>query len=416
MRGGPPPLVTLGMPKGFDYSVRMYSAKPSARRAFSIAPAILALFLVMLAMAGTYCWLEYSRLSASPPGGLSSSGIAASVVIGGVIGMAIFFAFVAVITAIVYFASGKNNSAANITIGLLFVLAISGFSLSSYKVATAPPPPKPVTIAGQMRANSEKMKQGMDAEREALRQQSNAVTESMNRHNQAAREAAERTREAMMNRPTPGQPSPSTSPTPASAQPAPNTTPSAPTPTPRERPRRPAPAPSANETAAKPVLDALAAEVTKQIDDVSTTLSPLLDTLSKPPRQDIREIKKRIADIAAAREPLAALSIRLKDMSTEGDDRLKAAGIDSVAASHMYTADYKALHRAFAADAFIRMLDDAETEATILRDGIGRWSIGKDGKVESKDYSIKSKAHSARFMLEASLNRKKALLDDLKGQ
>ena len=420
MRGGPPPLVALGIPKGFDYSLRMYCAQPSTRRAFTIAPAIFAMFLLVLALGGVYSWLMYSRLSAAPPGGLSSGGIAASVIIGTLIGLVLFLVIVSVIAAIVYFASGRSESAANITIGIFLVLALTGFSVNSYRLATAPPPPKQVTMADQMRANSDKMQESMDAQRQAMQRQSDAVRETMDRHQQAARDAALRQAEALRNatnrQPTPGQPY--TPPPPPATQSNPNTAPNTPRPAPPARPNRPAPAraPSADEAAAKPILDALAAEITKQIDEVSAPLPALFDTLSRPPKQDIREIKKRIADITAVREPLAALSKRLNDMSTEGNDKLKAAGIDSVSAAHMFASDYKAMPRAFAADAIIRMLDDADTEATVLRDGIGRWSIGKDGKVESKDFSIKSKANSARFMLEASLDRKNRLLDDLKGR
>ena len=42
--------------------------------------------------------------------------------------------------------------------------------------------------------------------------------------------------------------------------------------------------------------------------------------------------------------------------------------------------------------------------------------INKDGKVDSKDFTLKSKANSARFMLEANLDRKNKLLDELKGR
>lgn len=393
----------------------MHCAPPSTRRAFTIAPAIFAMFLLVLALGGVYGWLMYSRLSAAPPGGLSSGGIAASVIIGTVIGLIIFLVIVSVITAIVYFASGRSESAANITIGIFLVLALSGFSINSYKLATAPPPPKQVTMADQMRANSDKMQQSMDAQRQAMQRQSDAVRETMERHRQAASDAAQRQAEAMRNATNnlrnPGQ---STPPPPQSA---PSTAPPSTTPRP-DRPTRPPPAraPSADEAAAKAILDALAAEITKQIDDLSAKLPAVLDPLSKPPKQDIREIKKRIADIAAVREPLAALSKRLKDMSKEGDDKLKAAGIESVSAAHMFASEYQAMPRSFAADSLLRILDSADEEATILRDNIGRWSIGKDGKVDSKDFSIKSKANSARFMLEAHLDRKNALLDDLKGR
>lgn len=398
----------------------MTTCSPSTRRAFTINPLIVLLFVILVGICAYRAWMIFDRINASGATGARVSGMKF-----GAVGVPLVVLVIAGgLGTLVYFLARKSMMAANVAIGLVLLLAVGLFGYNTYAIAMAPPvqvAQKQPTVADQMRANSAQMKQGLDAQREALQRQSAAATEAINRHNQAAREATERTREAMMNRPAPGAAStPSTPPTPASAQPTPGTVPSPtpPRPPPANRPNRPTPAhtPSANEVAAKPILDALAAEVTTQIDDVSATLTPLLDTLGKPPRQDIREIKKRIADIAAAREPLAALSKRLRDMSTEGNDKLKAAGIDSVSAAHMYTADYKAVHRAFAADAIIRMLDDADTEATILRDGIGRWSIGKDGKIESKDFTIKSKANSARFMLNVSLERKNQLLDDLKGR
>lgn len=170
------------------------------------------------------------------------------------------------------------------------------------------------------------------------------------------------------------------------------------------------------------VIDAVAAEFAKDLNDakesVAQSLGQVLDVLVQPPKQDIREIKARIAAIDEVRPSVVEMAKRL---NASGDDlaaAIKAKDVGEVKASvegsiRAVKAGWRS--QGFAAERLAGVLDRGREEAELLRDNIGKWKYDKNGKVTAKDFALESKISSARFFLEAELKGRAKMLDDLRG-
>lgn len=220
-------------------------------------------------------------------------------------------------------------------------------------------------------------------------------------------------RERMRQAAKPSQ-APSNAPAPALPKPAPG----AGAPSPAASPARAAPAPDPDQA----TIDRVAKEFGAKLDDAAastaTALQPVLDALANSPKQDIREIKARIATIDEVRPKLVDLAKRFKDAGEDLGAELKAAGVGetkALAEGAIWAGKAGWMVRSFAADRLLGVLDKGKDEAALMRDNIGKWKYGKDGKVSAKDFELQSKINSARFFLDADLKTRAKMLDELRG-
>jgi hypothetical protein len=273
---------------------------------------------------------------------------------------------------------GKSDDAGNIGAGLIFVAALALFGFTTYLVAN---PSKPAAPSPQAAGNPP------------------------------------------FNSPPRVDPNPSTSPPPPQPSFTPSTTaPNPPAPSPRpSTTTRPTPAPPAEPAFdTKPTI----VEFQKSLDDsiaaVVAKADKLVPSLSKAVPHDSGLVNQRLTAVQELRTSADDLS---KILNAAGDDlkaKLTAAGATpfdaQVASSRWANTEYQAIQRHFAADALVRLCDKAKEEGEFLRDNIAKWSVDAKGEINSKDFSIKSKAHSNRFFVKAEADRWSATKDRLQGR
>lgn len=196
--------------------------------------------------------------------------------------------------------------------------------------------------------------------------------------------------------------------------PAPDTT----TPARPSRPSSPSAAKPAIETAA--AIEAVETPITQKLDELIASIDKFLPELAKRAPREVRVINSRLESIknlrAAAesvKQPLEAAQTELKlrfmklGMS-EGD-----AHFDSFKRIHQV---FNVTQRKFGADAIIRLCDKATEEHEFLRDNIHKWTIDAKGELKSSDTAFKQKANSNHFFVQADANRRDMITNQLRGQ
>jgi hypothetical protein len=164
-----------------------------------------------------------------------------------------------------------------------------------------------------------------------------------------------------------------------------------------------------------PLTEKLSAAASKLAQD----LTPTLDGLVNPPKQDIRVLRESATSIDDARGRLTTFIDELKSMDAAALAATKSAGLSEADATFhagRWGSTAKIMPRVFAAEGLLKTLDHAKTEAELLRDNITKWKRGKDGKIESKDKQLENDVNSARFFLGADLKRRREALEQIQGR
>jgi hypothetical protein len=349
------------------------SFTPSSRRAFTIVPIALGLWIVLIVL-GLLLWNK-----TPPPGYVPSRTIGPGQVTS-ILGALIIGAFWNAVLSRV--AERKGMVIANVTACFIFGLACLGFAL---------------TLAGLTKDQRDLTKLAAQAP------------------------AAKSPRPVPVPNNAPAV-RPGTAAEPASVPTSPPSE-SAPTaPAPHAAPKPP-PAPTAQTTPAidkQPIIASVQSPLESSIAEVIAQADKLLPDLAKPPAHDLVRIRKRLEDVESLRAAAAALGTRV---SSAGDDlttQLQTAGINSsdarFAAARWLSADFHAAVRGFGCDALVRLCDKAKDEAEFARDNLGKWTLDSKGEFKATDRQIKTKLDSNRFFVKADADRKQQIFDQLRGK
>lgn len=365
------------------------------RPAFSHVSVIVVLVIVLAGLLAWKASIQYGLIPANHPMASSARGkVFTSAVTVGLGSLAIAGG----IAAACYFLTRRSTNAALLAMAITMVLPVAaiGYQLYNYQVngpapktVATPATPPPRTTTPPPNTNSaaslaERTRQDMEKSMQAL--------------NQLAR----------------GQsPTPSTTTPPPTPNPSPTTaaTPTAPRATP------PATKPKQPDPNVQKLLDELRTSVTTQITTAITAFEPAVAAFSKPPRSDLADLRKRTALIKTAREALAPIPERLRNLSDDAKSAAEKGGSEnSLRDAIEFNNGFSAAQRAFAADQLIRLLDQAASETQLLLDNYGRWKVNKEGQIESKDFQLQSSANSDRFFIKSSLQARDDTVRKLKGE
>jgi hypothetical protein len=376
-------------------------------KGFALGGVVLLLFAVLICVLAWRAWVFTSAVSGSPGAGSAYGkgvllGTWGAVIIAPLIVLAIAWG----VGKLVSLMFGRSDEAGNVGALGVMLLALGLFGYGAYATTIAAQQAK--ARAGQ--AGGGGAASGAQA-KDPLAQQRDDLRRLQERNEQMAQANRDRTRS--LTQPGAGSPPP----TPITPSPAP---PSQPAPNPaRPGTATPAPAPVAREedAAARRVGDEAIKAMDDRIAAVEKTLAAVRSQIGSPPKRDIRDLRARAETISAAMEELAALATGLRGMNEDVRSRLEATGVASASGEAVrIVSGYKHFQRATGAESLGRTLEHAKREAELLRDAIGRWTYGKDGKVESKDFQLQSSANSARFFLNADLGRWDSMVGELKGK
>lgn len=377
----------------------------TARRGFALGGIPLLLFVALLGIMVVRAWLISQNL---PPAGSMSAarrngfiiGTWAAVIVAPVLALGIAW----VVGKLVSLMFGRSDDAGNVGASAVMLLLAGLFAYSTYAVATAPRPPAATQASGPGGGSFVSAEQATRQELEASAAKLRAQAERL------AKEQAEQLRrqgEALRS-PPPATP-PQTAPTSPAADPA---RPPAP---PRQPPRQP----EAPDPIVLKVRDELAAELKAKVQPAADAAAALKAQVAPLPKSDIRDLRTRLERIAAARAALVEARDTLGSIDELARDRFEKAGVDASQTTinaHRFSTEADAFTRRIAAESLLRMLEHASGEATLMRDNLGRWSYAKDGKVESKDFQLKSQINAQRFFLTNDLTRWDAEVDRLRGK
>lgn len=297
---------------------------------------------------------------------------AAPVVLLGVIGL---------LGWITYRVTGRSDEPANMIMGILISIFLAGYGYQIFDGLTNPNP-GPTTAQKNPSTFNQRIQQQANRTQQLLNQQA--------------------------RKPSPTPPAPLTQTPPPSN---PTTTPS----TPQPRPIAAQPKPVDPNVQAQ--LGILKDAVTTQITQGLTTLDPALTAITKPPRADLADLRKRATLIKAAKDALSPLPARLRALTDEAKSAAEKGGSENALHDGITFANaFSASERAFAADQLIRLLDQAASETQLLTDNYGRWKTDKNGKIDSKDFQLQSSANSDRFFITSGLKDKDKTIQTLKGE
>lgn len=210
----------------------------------------------------------------------------------------------------------------------------------------------------------------------------------------------------------------------------------APTPT-TPRPATPVPPPTgATGTAPAPIPPAAPVRVeedpkikqtlealTVEVDAEAAKLADLAETTAaawaKAPRHDRAALTKRLQEADALGVAARAMLARMDKLKDEAAVKLSEAGVDrneGFSASIRYSIDSGAMSRGIGARELSQMCEAAREEANYLRENFTKWSLGRDGEVESKDVIVKGRAKGFRMRMDSYLDRKADIIERLKGK
>ncbi len=362
------------------------------RPAFSHVSVIVVLVIVLAGLLAWKASIQYGLIPANHPMASSARGkVFTSAVTVGLGSLAIAGG----IAAACYFLTRRSTNAALLAMAITMVLPVAaiGYQLYNYQVnvpapkTVATPATPPRTTTPPPNTNSaaslaERTRQDMEKSMQAL--------------NQLAR----------------GQsPTPRTTTPPPTPNPSPTTTSNPPRPAPRAtQPKQPDPN-------VQKLLDELRTSVTTHITTAITAFEPAVAAFAKPPRSDLADLRKRTALIKSAREALAPLPERLRNLSDEAKAAAEKGGSEnSLRDAIEFNNGFSAAQRSFAADQLIRLLDQAASETQLLLDNYGRWKVNKQGQIESKDFQLQSSANSDRFFIKSGLQARDDTVRKLKGE
>jgi hypothetical protein len=186
---------------------------------------------------------------------------------------------------------------------------------------------------------------------------------------------------------------------------------------PAPQPRSSTPASKAPDPSITLALGKLEAEINTQTADALAKLDPVLTLISKSPKMDKTDLRKRAEDAASARESIDTLARRFRAVTDDATTALEESKVES-ARTHAirFAGAINAGPRASSCDAIARLLDQAKQEADFLLANYGQWKIGRDGTIESTNSAIQSRAHSARFFIDAWLKTKDQELAIVRGE
>ncbi len=238
----------------------------------------------------------------------------------------------------------------------------------------------------------------------------------------------------LATRPTPPAAPPQGAPPPRAATPPPPARPAAspspsPSPTPSPVPAQaPAPArPADPEPPARPAsgsVEDVQAWLSLRNPAAAAALVPLTDALAK----DLKTLADR-ADEAAkalaikgrpsnkalderidlAREGKAAatsVAARIDGLHAEVERLLKAAGIgDASFIAHDASFHLASAGRRIAPGQYVAFFDALLTHSTLLRENGSKWTVAKDGTIETKDSQLRMDLHTPAFQIEVFQSR-----------
>lgn len=389
-------------------------ARMHSRRAFTIVPLALVLWIGLIIL-GVMLYLK-----TPPQGYVPAKGVGPGQ-IGSIILAVVYGGFWVLMLSPIAEKKGHTwaNVAAVITLGfagLMLTLSYFGLSADQRNLAGKGPQPGASTPSAAPSASPTSPKSMAEAMRDAAeqnKQTAEAALRSQQEALQSQREAIERARQPGVPS---GAPTPSPTGTPVSRPESPTTTSAPASGAPGPRPATPV---NPDDATIKRTLEEFAAKLGTQSSEAATVIRTELDALTKPPRQDIRDLKARIEKLNAVREILVTLKSALNRAGEEAGDALIAAGIDQTKAraeGGVWGARAGMASRAFAADRLLGTIDKGIDEATLMRDNLGKWKIDKNGEITSKDFKLQSVIRSARFFLDAGLERSRKDLDSLRGE
>lgn len=361
------------------------------RRGFALSGGVILLALVLLILMGIRVAITWSNA----PGGAYGMGYR----IGGIAAPFLLLLIVWGIGWMVYRASGRSDAAGNATMGVIIALAAAGQGYKLYEYWTNGPAKKPAQTPSLADRSIDQLKKSNERLQELMKGPSKLSGAPVN------------------PRPTPVNPaptgiaipppSPSQTPPPAATGPAINFTPP---------PPRAVPKPS-TDPAVQAALDQLQSEVQAQIEAAIKTLEPALAAVTKPPRTDMTDLKKRASLLETARPELKKLAERLRGLGEEAKAAASKAGSENdLRDSIKLEQKFGGMARAFACESLMRLVDQAVDETQLLKDRFGQWKVGKDGKFESKDFQLQSAANSARFYIDSRMQTKGEDLRKLRGE
>jgi hypothetical protein len=377
---------------------------PSAH-AFALGSSVFVLFVVLIGVCVWRSWLIWQHLPATHPNKAYFTGMKIGVWLAPVILPLLALVIAWGIGKIVSLCFGDSDDAGNVGAGLVMAAIISIFGYSTYMAATAPPASATQTTGASGNATREdSLEQRMKRGQEAM----DRMASQMQAQQDAAREVMERSR-----RP-PNEPLMTLTQQPPIS--GPSTESSTSSPVPSSATGR---APSTFRDAEK--IEAVRASIENKLDTTIAIVVERLNTIApdlrKQPRQDIRELRSRAESIASARDALKSVEASLKSVGDNASTRLSKEGLgesESRMGGHRIAAELNVQSRAFTADRLADTLDHALKETELMRDNIGKWKYGKDGKVESKDFQLQAGVNSARFFLNSAMDRWNSQIDELK--
>ncbi len=404
-------------------------------RAYTISSLAVLLLVVAIALLIWRAYLIYQGAAASSANVAGNPNVT-GYLIGGLLGSIVLcVGITAGIGVAAYFISGKSHNAANGAMDVVLLLAILLYGVQIYAWLNSPryaaiqqaqagggapgtsgssnggPSNGVDTLADRMKAANERNKAQSDA---ALKRSQ----EQMEAQRKAAAEQAQRMREQMdalrQNRP-PTAPQPTPRPTPSPNQPSPNGPATSPRTTP---PPRRAPA-TEEEPKVAAALAAVRKDADGRVDPVAALADDLLLACKKAPEASFSAIDDRLKKLKSLRQTSTDLRRWLGDFDKTTDKALIDAGIDSSAAMGpriRFTSEYRATSRAMVCDQIIRFCDETIEEAELLRGKIGKWRLGGDGKIDTKDRDLESKARMLRMRIDSTTDQRVRMVDQLNGR
>lgn len=401
-------------------------------RAYTISSLVVLLLVVAIALLIWRAYLIYQGAAASSAA-VAGNPQVTGYLIGALLGSVVLCVVVtAAIGVAAYFIAGKSQNAANGAMDVVLLLAILLYGFQIYAWFNSPryaaiqqaqangaptgtsgpssggPSNGVDTLADRMKAANDRNKAQMDAA--AKRSQ-----EQMEAQRKAAAEQAQRMRE-QMDAARQGRPPTTPQPSPAPILPSPN----GPTTTPRTTPAPPRQAPVTEED---PKVAAALAAVRRnadgRVDPVTALADELLLACKKAPEASFSAIDDRLRKLKSLRQSSTDLGRWLRDFDKSTDKALADAGIDSSTAMGpriRFTGDYRASSRAMVCDQLIRFCDEAIEEAELLRGKIGKWRLGGDGKIDTKDRDLESKARMLRMRIDSASDQRVRMVDQLNGR
>lgn len=376
-----------------------YAPSVAGRRAFALGSVVFVLFVVLIGVCIWRSWVLSQQIPATHPNKAYLTGMKIGVWLVPVILPLLTLGIAWVIGKIVSLLFGRSDDAGNVGAGLVMAAVVALFGWSTYTAATASPRGN-AAIAGQSGTATpgDPSQQRSDRGQEAI----DRVAAQMRAQEDAARRAMERARE-LASPSTLAQPPAQTSPAPSVATP------------PAALQTKP-PAPDLTAQTIEKVQAEMVKDLEQSTDPRAQRVRAFASELRLKPRADVRELRSRAEAIASVRTDLQDLKVMLSGLEADAHSRLVKAGLSDIDArigSARVNAALGVSSRTFAIDRLVETLDHALTEADTMRANLGQWKYAKDGKVESKNFQVQSSINSARFFLDAGLERWNAHVDEM---